>query len=269
MSRQPTADRLTIILPTYMEKANIAEMLGTLTSLYPGVRIIVADDNSTDGTAEDVEAIALANPCVSIIRRNPGDRGLTASVMEGIENASTEFFVVMDADFQHPPAAVKKILDKLGENDLVVGVRYSKMPLKSIRRHASGGAQTLASIYLMSCRQPRTHDNMSGFFGGRTELFQEIIHQNGHKFERPGFKVLFDFLKFMPRNARIDEIRFDFGERKGGESKLNSRIILSVLRQCGILGRGLATILEVFCTSHAGRVAGLFILALLAVLLFL
>lgn len=266
----PPEERLTIVLPTYDERANISDILGALSLLYPRARIIVADDNSTDGTVDAVETMSSSNPRISLLRRDPRDRGLSASVMEGIQNTKTEFFVVMDADFQHPPASVRDLLMELDQgSDLVVAVRYNKMPLKSSRRYASGGAQGLASAYLFMKRQPRSADNMSGFFGGRTALFKEVMARKGDQFERPGFKILFDFLKFLPRKAKLAEVKFDFGERKGGESKLNSRVIISLLRQCGFLGKATATALSVFWVSKTGRMAGLIALVLIAAVLVL
>ena len=57
-----------------------------------------------------------------------------------------------------------------------------------------------------------------------------------------GFKILFDLLKFINPDAKITEVEYEFGARAGGESKISSTIIISVLRQCGVFGKGCASI---------------------------
>jgi len=102
-------------------------------------------------------------------------------------------------------------------------------------------------------RRPTTEDTMSGFFGGRTRLCQEVIARKGQHFERAGFKVLFDLLKFLPRGTRVDEVEFQFSTRRSGESKLSSRIILSILRQCGVVGKMAALAVNFLFINMLGR----------------
>jgi dolichol-phosphate mannosyltransferase len=111
----------------------------------------------------------------------------------------------------------------------------------------------MAVSYLYARRQPTTKDTMSGFFAGRCDLCQKVIGEKGSKFERAGFKALFDLLKFMPRDIRIAEVSFKFNSRRAGESKLNSRVILSIMRQCGIGGKALAYTSMFFLTNMMGR----------------
>ncbi len=255
---------LTIILPTYNEADNIGLMIKSLLESYPGAQVIIADDNSVDGTAE-VANKALPSGGHQVIVRDPRDRGLTASVMEGIMSARTPFFVVMDADFQHPPCYVGSLAASLREgNDLVIGVREEKLSMLFSRQFASGGAHMLARSYLRIKGQPSSSDTMSGFFGGRTDMCQKIIADKGERFERKGFKVLFDLLKFIPQDARIKEVEFKFDARKRGESKLNTTIILSILRQCGIPGKVGAASAQFFLMTSPGRFMGALLLGILS-----
>lgn len=233
----------TVILPTYNEIDNITNMVEKLLSLYPGVKIIVSDDNSIDGTAEAVRDIMSIHPSVWLISRDPHDKGLTASLMDGIVNTETEHFIVMDADFQHPPASVGEVMDELSAgHTLVVGTRNDIKAMKTSRRLASWGANAMAKTYLLVHRRHRPRDLMSGFFGGDTSFWKEVVRTNGDRFERKGFKILFDLMKFSPRSVDVAEVRYEFGDRQGGESKLDSRVIVSLLRQCGLLGRLLAAL---------------------------
>ena len=195
------------------------------------------------------------------MQRAPLEKGLTASLMEGISSVKTDYYIVMDADFQHPPASVVDLMSKVSEGaDLVVGVRINREPLTISRRIASTGAHKLASSYLWLCRKQRSLDLMSGFFGGRTNVSRKVILEYGNKFEKKGFKVLFDLLKHAPRDIHLAEAQFVFGVRAGGESKLNSDIILSVMKQCGLAGKMLGTSIQLLVISKMARVIGLLIL---------
>jgi dolichol-phosphate mannosyltransferase len=260
---QKTYDDLTIILPTYNEGGNIQSMLETLDSLYPGVSIIVADDNSKDETPELVRSFAVKNPRVRLLSRDPGDRGLTASIMEGIAETKTRLFVVMDADFQHPPESVGGLYGLLTEGaDMAVGKREDKSSLSSSRMLASWGANALAQSYLAVMRRPTTEDTMSGFFGGRTDMCQEVVSKYGRKFERAGFKVLFDILKFLPRDTVVKELEFHFSSRRAGKSKLSSGVILSILRQCGLAGKAAALGVNFLFINMLGRYISALVLGL-------
>jgi dolichol-phosphate mannosyltransferase len=253
--------RFTIVLPTYNEVENISILVEELFCLYPGVSISVIDDGSADGTVEAVLALQKKHDKLALTQRNPENKGLTAALMEGISAVKTDFYVVMDADFQHPPASVVDLMAKVsGGADLVVGVRVNKGPLTLSRRIASGGAHKLAAGYLWLLRRPRSRDVMSGFFGGRTDFSRQVISKHGRKFERKGFKMLFDLMKHSPRDTRLEEAQFIFGERAGGESKLNSDIILSVVKQCGLAGKMLGTTIQLLVISKAAQVIGLLIL---------
>lgn len=256
-----------VIIPTYDEVRNIGRMIDRLRSLYPGIEILVMDDNSKDGTIDLVRTLAGDDQKVRLVVRNPADRGLTAAVMEGIAHAKTPYFMVMDADFQHPPEVLAGIMASLDKGaDIVIGKRHHKEALRWKRRVSSDAAQMLASAYLRSKRQPHPRDIMSGLFGGRTEMCQEVLRTKGDSFERKGFKVLFDLLKFIPRGSRIEEVEYEFGDRAGGESKLSSTIIISILRQCGAPGRGMAYLVDQILLNRSGQVM-LFTLFMLLVVI--
>ncbi len=247
-------EELTIILPTYNEGGNIQPMLEILTSLYAGAAIIVADDNSIDGTVDKVRSFAFSRPGIRLLVRDPSDRGLTASIMEGIVNVETDYFVVMDADFQHPPEAVGELYRQMtGGAEMVVGVREDKTKMPLGRMMASWGAHALARSYLVIMRRPNTSDTMSGFFGGRTGLCQDIISEHGQRFERTGFKVLFDLLKHLPHGTEMAEVHIIFNIRRSGVSKLTSRTVISILRQCGVAGKGAALAVNFLFINMLGR----------------
>jgi dolichol-phosphate mannosyltransferase len=256
-----------VILPTLNEADNIVPMIETISSLYPSAKILVVDDNSTDGTVERVLARYSGLGAVRVIRRDPDDKGLTASIMEGILNVDTKYFVVMDADFQHPPKSVADMVAKLSEgNELAIGVREDRLSMRFYRQFASWGAHAMARTYLASKRKQGSKDTMSGFFGGDAAVCQRIIQEHGGRFERQGFKALFDILKFAPKDIRIGEVVFTFDARRSGESKLNSRVVLSIMRQCGFLGKTVAAVSTFFVLRSAGRLLAALLLGLVSTL---
>ena len=253
--------KFTVVLPTYNEVENISKLVEELFSLYPAISMSVVDDGSQDGTVEAVLALQRKHDRLILLQRDPLKKGLTASLMDAISSVQTEFYIVMDADFQHPPVSVGDLMSKVLDGaDLVVGVRVNKGPLTIGRRLASGGAHKLAASYLWLLRRQRSSDLMSGFFGGRTDVSRKVISEHGRRFERKGFKVLFDLLKHAPRDIRLEEAQFIFGDRAGGRSKLDSDIVLSVMKQCGLAGKLLGTSIQLLVISKAAQVIGLLIL---------
>jgi dolichol-phosphate mannosyltransferase len=252
----------TIVIPTLNEVGNVRNMVEELFHLYPGVNITVVDDGSEDGTVESVQAMQQNRLGLTLIQRKPAERGLTGSVMDGIKSVKTMGFVVMDCDFQHPPAKVGDLMVEIQQGaKVVVAVREGMEPLTLSRKIGSGGAHRLASAYLWFMKKPTTRDTMSGFFAMRTDLAKEIILANEQKFEKVGFKVLFDLLRFAPRNTAVAESSYKFGDRASGQSKLSSDVALSVLRQCGLGGKVASGTLHFFLINKAGRAVGFIILA--------
>lgn len=230
----------TVILPTYNEAGNIVRMLSQIRSLYPQVNILVMDDDSPDATGRAVEESFPDDRGISARVRRGVPRGLTASVIDGIRECGTPFFIVMDADFQHPPSEARGLMSALADGaDLCVGVRRNRQALGRKRMFYSQGAELLSLLYLRFIGQQSSRDNMSGFFAGRSDLVSRCLSENASKLQPSGFKILFDVLKFLPPDARLSEWEYDFEARAEGESKIGSGIIISILRQCGRLG-GLA-----------------------------
>jgi len=237
----------TVILPTYNEEENIGNMIACIRELHPDFKILVMDDNSKDGTRDTVLSIMESDDGVSFITRDMNDKGLSASIIHGIVESKTEFFINMDSDFQHPPSALKEIHGKLSSGaDLVIGVRNDRTALSFGRWTSSWVAHTMANFTLKFNGKQASTDVMSGLFGGRTELFANVITEHEANFERKGFKALFDLLKFAPDDVTIEDVYFEFGERQGGESKISSKVIFSVMRQCGRLGKVSADLISGF-----------------------
>ena len=223
-------------------------MIDTLRGMYPDFHILVMDDNSKDRTQEIVNDRASKDDKVRLVVRDPEDRGLSASIFQGIMESETRYFINMDSDFQHPPSALGGMYQQLLDgSQLTIGVRKDRSNLSSFGRWVgSWGAHYLAAFTLRMHDKQISSDIMSGLFGGETELFRDVIEEYGSEFQMKGFKALFDLMKYIPKDLRIEEYPFEFGERAGGESKLTGGIVVALLMQCDGWGR--------FCASIARKV---------------
>src|SRR5215472_14226952 len=146
------APELTIVIPTYNERANIAILVDRLRQTLTDVtwEAIFVDDNSRDGTAAEARAIGERDDRIRCIRRI-GRRGLAGACIEGMLASQARYVAVMDADLQHDESLLVAMLERLrgGDTDLVVASRYvaggSSAGLAGAHReHASRLSTTLA-----------------------------------------------------------------------------------------------------------------------------
>jgi dolichol-phosphate mannosyltransferase len=211
---------LAIVLPTFNERGNVAEIVARLETALQGLRweIIFVDDDSPDGTASVVRAHARRDPRIRLLHRI-GRRGLSSACIEGILSTSANSIAVMDADMQHDETILPKMLAQLRAEslDLVVGTR-----------NAEGGSmgqfsqkRVLLSSFGRKVSRAVCHcdlsDPMSGFFLIDRGFFMEVVHH----LHRGGFKILVDIMASSRRPVRFGEIGYCFNTRKHGESKLD------------------------------------------------
>ncbi|MHA1865192.1 MAG: glycosyltransferase [Candidatus Heimdallarchaeaceae archaeon] len=222
-----TFSNLTIIIPTLNEEKAIQILLEKLEQYAPGAKVIITDDGSTDNTKSNVISFK-GNLNVQFLDRSKNHvHGLTASVLDAILQTETTYFLVMDADLQHPPKKIPEFHEKLNNGfDLVVGKRRKVKEKWSFhRRLISYSATILGKIVLFLRNKNKCQDIMSGFFASRTEIWKDIIQKRENKFALEGYKLLFDFLKNFPNKLKIQEVEYDFGHRDYGSSKINKRVI--------------------------------------------
>ena len=213
--------KVSIVIPTYNEVENIRLILGELRrsledSGIHDFEVIVVDDDSPDGTWRVVEEVSRSDPRVRLIRRI-GVRGLGTAIVRGLQEARGEYVVVMDADFQHPPSLVPRLVETAVRfnADVVVASRYSRgggiTGWSLARRVVSLGALLLAWILVPESR--RTRDPISGFFLLR-RMSLDLSGVRGL-----GYKVLLEVLALNPK-ARVVDVPYLFKPRRAGSSKL-------------------------------------------------
>lgn len=228
---------VSIVMPTYNEAENITGIIKELERVLEAsgltYEIIVVDDSSPDLTW--VKAALGASPRVRVavrkIARTPGERlggGLASAIRAGIMEARGEFVVVMDADFQHPPEVVPKLIEKALETgaDVVVASRYAEgggiEGWSKLRLAMSRGASLLAWIAVPQARV--TTDPMSGFFLVRKESVRRLLREMKPR----GFKFLLELLA-RSNGLRVAEVPYVFRRRAAGKSKLGYRTIVDFL----------------------------------------
>ncbi|KWU43993.1 lipopolysaccharide heptosyltransferase I [Rhodotorula sp. JG-1b] len=218
-----------IVVPAYHERDNIAPLVKSVFAALrdpAGTEIVIVDDNSRDGTIEEVERLRREEGYNVELLVRTDEKGLSSAVLRGFERARGQKMIVMDADLQHPPEAVQPLLDALTpETPLALGTRYGEgvsmsknWPLH--RRVISWGARTLARP-LTSASDP-----MTGFFG----LTKDQLHRS-KPINPSGFKIALELLLKSPHAATLPEVPYSFGIRTTGSSKLSSKVMLKYVGQ--------------------------------------
>ena len=224
----------TVVLPTLNEGRNVAELVSRLKKRYSGIGVIVADDGSKDNTKEEAVRMNKKYGNVKVVdRKNLGrEKGLTASVIDGIKESKTKYVIVMDADLQHPYQVVGKIADRLLDGDKVaVGIRAEVENWPFYRKFVSKSLIIIGYAVLFLRRSQSCGDIFSGFFGVEREFFMNVYSRNRNRFVGGGFKVLFDLLKCVKRNSiQVSDVPYVFRNRKFGESKAGAKQVLDLLR---------------------------------------
>jgi dolichol-phosphate mannosyltransferase len=159
---------LSITIPTYNEAENIPELIDRIekTMKDKNFEIIIVDDNSNDGTADIAENLGKNYGNIKVIRR-PRKMGLASAILDGIKVANGNIIAVMDADLQHPPELLPKMIKKIYEGyDIVIASRYVEEggieEWSILRRLISIGAISFAHLLFPRIRKIR--DPISGFF---------------------------------------------------------------------------------------------------------
>ncbi len=223
-------DKLTVIIPTLNEVDTIGAVMGEVFTRCPEAEILVADDNSRDGTIEIVNSIIQKGHPVRILVRKGKIKGLTASILDALELVERPNIAVIDGDLQHPPSKIPELVSKLDGADVVVGVRKSVAGNWSYHRRMISKLGDILARFRLSLRGVECSDPLSGFFAIRTDLMKDIVNKQRWRFPGKGFKVLFNLLKCIPKGTRTAEIFYTFDLRKGGDSKLGNLQLLAFVR---------------------------------------
>lgn len=222
-----TSSRTLVIVPTYDERENLPLVLGRLLAAAPQVDVLVADDNSPDGTGEVADSLAAddARGRIHVLHRT-GKQGLGAAYIAGFRwglERGYDVLVEMDADGSHPPERLPAMLEALeGGADLVIGSRY--VPGGSVvnwpwQRHViSRGGNVYSRIML----GVGIKDITAGYRAYRADAIAALdlddIQSHGYCFQ-------IDMTwRLLSTGRRVVEVPITFTERTVGQSKMSESI---------------------------------------------
>jgi len=212
---------VSIVVPTYNEKDSIEPLVKRIARALRGreYEIVVVDDNSPDGTAQVAADLARTYP-VRLIKRR-GRLGLGSAIIEGFKNSIGEIIGVIDADLQHPPEAISRLVEAIENGaDIAIASRYvpggGVENWTTFRRVVSKGAILLARPLT------KVKDAMSGYFLMRKKVILGI------RFRAIGYKMLLEILA-LGEYDRVEEIPYIFRARQMGKSKLGLKEYLRYL----------------------------------------
>ena len=223
-----------VIIPTYNEKENIANILDAIFCLQQNYHVLVIDDGSPDGTAKIVKELQHLYPNQLFLEERKGKLGLGTAYIHGFRwsiNKGYRFIFEMDADFSHKPADLENLYNacKYNGGDVAVGSRY--VPGGKIenwpwdrRFYSKGGALYTKMITWMPVNDPT-----AGFVCYKKEVL-ETINLNEIKFVGYAFQIEMKFAAWK-LGFRIVEVPITFVDRRLGSSKMNKGILKE-----GVLG---------------------------------
>ncbi|MGF1493054.1 MAG: glycosyltransferase [Microcoleaceae cyanobacterium] len=222
--------KLSLVIPTYQEGENITDLVQQLTQLLDAelptqYELIVVDDDSPDQTWKIAQSLICQYPQLRVMRRSE-ERGLSTAVIRGWQVAQGEVLGVIDADLQHPPEILIRLLQLMNSRtDLVVASRHvesggvSDWSFK--RRFLSRGAQLLGLLILPGI-VGQVSDPMSGYFLVRREAVAN------KRLNPVGYKILIEVIA-RGDIRQIAEAGYVFQERIEGESKVTWKHYLEYL----------------------------------------
>jgi dolichol-phosphate mannosyltransferase len=222
-----------LVIPTVDEAENLRILLPRVRAAMLPVdlryELLIVDDESHDGTQEIVRQHAESDSHICLLQRC-GQRGLAGAVIHGWRHTDADLLGVMDADLQHPPELLPRLIDAIfSGHDIAIASRYTQAsgtPGWNWTRYTVSRLGTFAS---MPFQKPgmRVQDPLSGFFIMRRECIE------GVNFQPEGFKILLEIL-VRGHIKSAAEIPYQFGLRYAGTSKagvMTAAQYLSLLRR--------------------------------------
>jgi len=225
-----------VIIPTYNESENIARIISRTRKAVPDAHILIADDNSPDGTGQLADDIASTDDHVHVMHRL-GKEGLGAAYLAGFEwglNAGYDVLVEMDADGSHQPEQLPELLTALADADLVLGSRWvtggKVVNWPKSREVLSRGGNLWTRMMLGI----PLRDATGGFRAFRRETLLGLGLDN---VASAGYCFQVDLAwRALKAGFRVVEVPITFIEREYGASKMNQRIVVEALARTTLWG---------------------------------
>ncbi len=238
--------RALVIIPTYNEAENIKPIVSRVRAAVPEADILVADDDSPDGTGKLADELAATDGQVHVLHRK-GKEGLGAAYLAGFRWGMDHDYgvlVEMDADGSHQPEELPRLLTALKGADLVLGSRWVPggrvVNWPKSREMISRGGSTYSRLLLGL----QTRDVTGGYRAFRTETLQGIgldeVASQGYCFQVDLARRAID------AGFHVVEVPITFVDREVGDSKMSRDILVEALWRVTAWG----------VTTRANRVLG-------------
>jgi dolichol-phosphate mannosyltransferase len=214
-----------IVIPTYNEKENIRSLLERLLALDEVSYIVIADDNSPDGTGAEVERLSRVHPRIHLIKR-PKKMGIGLAYQDGFRYAvsmDVDYIIQMDADLSHDPKYIPEFLEQVKKADVIIGSRYIQgihvvdWPFDRLV------LSYMANLFTRFIVGFKIRDWTSGFKCFRKEALKGIPFE---RTKADGYAFQIEMTEFCLRKKFIiKEIPIVFVNRSVGSSKMEDKII--------------------------------------------
>ena len=220
-----------LIIPTYNERGNIETLVGRIRKAAGKEPILFVDDNSPDGTADEIRRLQKSDPDIHLLAR-PGKGGYGSACRDAMKKVLREnladYVIQSDADLSHPPELLPTMIELLKTNPVVIGSRYVK----------GGGAQNWdfrrrclsfgANLYARMFTGVPVHDMTAGFVGYRAEVLHRI---DLNHIRSEGYAFLMEMKFTLHRSGTtFREFPIIFCEREQGKSKFSRKILYEGIR---------------------------------------
>jgi dolichol-phosphate mannosyltransferase len=232
----PGIGRVLVIVPTYNEAENIRLITERVRRSVPSVDLLIADDNSPDGTGGIADELAASDNHVFVMHR-AGKQGLGAAYVAGFSWAKDKGYdvvVEMDADGSHAPEELPKLLDALRDTDAVLGTRYvpggsvHNWPMHRLLLSRGG------NIYIRMALGMPFKDATGGYRAYRMAVLDKIdvatVASQGYSFQ---VELAWRAYK---HGFRVAEVPITFTERERGASKMSGNIFKEQLLRVTVWG---------------------------------
>ncbi|HEX8137893.1 MAG TPA: polyprenol monophosphomannose synthase [Pyrinomonadaceae bacterium] len=214
--------RAIIVIPTYNERANLAELIEKIDAYASALHVLIVDDNSPDGTGDVAEDLSRKYPGKLSVLHREKKEGLGRAYIDGFKHVlkkDYDYILQMDADLSHDPQYLPTFLAQIETADLVVGSRYLhgiSVVNWDLRRLIMS---KMAVNYVRLVTRLPLSDATSGFSCWRREALEAIGFDDAFA---SGYLFLIEMkYKAYRKGFRVAEVPIIFVERKNGDSKLD------------------------------------------------
>jgi len=212
---------IAVTLPTLNEADNIGQLIREIRAIGTEIHIVVADDDSPDGTAKIVEEIARIDPMVHLLLRTQ-NKGRGSAGVDAFRRALTlgaDYVVEMDADFSHHPKYIPSLLREMQHADVAIGSRLVQGGGEAKRGFIRKYLTILSCAYSRIVLGLPVHDMNSGYRCFRREILESVDWDH---FLSTGPSIVHELnYRCFLHGARFAEVPIHFYDRRKGQSKLN------------------------------------------------